>query len=425
MNRPGVSAVVLAGGESSRLGGDKAMAELGGYSLLGRVAAAARASADEVVIVTGDRQAHAKALAAVGLPAEAVLWTEDLREAAGPLAGIEAGLAAAEHETCLLLACDLPFLRPAPLRALLTRFEEWGPEDVGRPRLLLPVGGGEPQPLCSVCDRAAGGVASACLEEGERAVGAWLDRLALREVDVGELPGAETDERTAWWTDVDDPEELERARAAAGSPGLAAASGGDADPVTDDRPHPAPRLETERLVLDAAGPRFARELFESYGRDPEVTRYLLWEPHASIDETIDFLRDSVRSWREGDAFVWGIRERAEGGEPGPLVGMIGLRPGSEHDQVGYALTRDRWGRGYMTEALARVLEEATGPMGMERVGITVHPDNEGSIRVLEKAGLTREGTVDDHHVFPNLGDEPHACYVYGYRPSTPPVGESP
>lgn len=417
MTRTGVSAVVLAGGESSRLGGDKAMADLGGYPLLGRVAAAARASADEVVVVTGDREAHAKALAAVGLPSDAVRWTGDRRSGAGPLAGIEAGLAGAEHEVCLLLACDLPFLRPAPLRALVARFEGWGAEAAGRPRILVPVGGGERQPLCSVCDRSAGGVAGACLDEGLRRVDAWLERLAVREVAADRLPGAEADASTAWWSDVDDPSGLARARAGAdggaprgGVPGEAALEGSG--------PRPAGRLETDRLVLDAAGPRFAREVYEAYARDEEVTRFLLWEPHGSIDDTLDFLRRATRGWEEGGDFVWAIRERSEEGEPGPLVGMIGLHPGSEHDQVGYALARDRWGRGYGTEALRRVLEEATGPLGMARVHVTVHPENAASIRVLEKAGLARAGTLEDHQVFPNLGGEPSACHLYSY-------GESP
>lgn len=381
------------------------MADLGGYPMLGRVAAAARASADEVVIVSGDTEAHRRALAAVGLPADAVRWAEDRRPGEGPLAGVEAGLEAAAHATCLLLACDLPFLRPAPLRALVGSFGEWTADAADRPRILVPVGGGRAQPLCSVCDRAAGRAATACLEAGERSVGGWLDRLAVREVDAAGLPGAEPDEATAWWTDVDDPEELERARAAV-------------EQVADGAsgPRPSRRLETERLVLDAAGPRFAREVYEAYARDEDVTRYLLWRPHGSLDDTLEFLRSARSGWEEGGDYVWAIRERDGGGAPGPLVGMIGLHPDSEHDQVGYALARERWGRGYVTEALRRVLREAGDVVGMERVHVTVHTDNPASIRVLEKVGLSREGTIEDHHVFPNLGDEPADCYVYRYRP---------
>lgn len=400
MSPTGVSAVVLAGGTSARLGGDKALAEVGGYPLLGRVAAAARASADEVVVVSGDREAHALALAATGVRGDSVRWTEDARPGRGPLAGIEVGLWEASRDTCLLLACDLPYLRPAPLRALVSRFAEGAPSD--RPRILVPLGGGRRQPLCSACDRAAGRVAADCLDDGLHSLNAWLERLDVREVVSADLPGAAPDPETAWWTDLDDPATLVRARI------------GAAD-HPDDPSRPTPRLETERLVLDAAGPRFARELYEAYAGDPEVTRFLLWEPHETLDDTLAFLRDADESWRTGEAYVWAIRERSEDGGPGPLVGMIGLHPTAEHDQVGYALRSDRWGRGYMTEALGRVLAEATGTVGLEEVRITVHPENTGSIRVLEKAGLERARTLEDHHVLPNLGGGPADCYVYVHR----------
>ena len=403
MSPTGVTAAILAGGTSARLGGDKALAEVGGYPLLGRVAAAARAAADEVVVVSGDREAHALALSATGVRQDSVRWAEDARSRRGPLAGIEVGLWEASHDTCLLLACDLPYLRPAPLRALVSRFAEGPPSE--RPRILVPLGGGRRQPLCSVCDRTAGRVAADCLDDDLRALGAWLGRLDVREVDAADLPGAAPDPDTAWWTDLDDLASLTRARAAAAE-------------LPDDAPRPDPRLETERLVLDAAGPRFARELFEAYGQDSEVSRYLLWQPHETLRDTLAFLRDAVESWRTGEAYVWAIRERLDDGRPGPLAGMIGLQPDSEHDQVGYALARDRWGRGFMTEALGRVLAEATGTVGLEEIRITVHPENAGSIRVLEKAGLERQGTIEDHHVFPNLGDEPADCYVYLYRPES-------
>ena len=400
MSPSGVTAVILAGGTSARLGGDKALAEVGGYPLLGRVAAAARTAADEIVVVSGDREAHALALTATGVRQDAVRWAEDARPGRGPLAGIEIGLWEASHDTCLVLACDLPYLRPAPLRALVSRFAEGPPSE--RPRILVPLGGGRRQPLCSVCDRAAGRVAADCLDDDLRALDDWLGRLDVREVVAADLPGAAPEPDTAWWADLDDLASLTRARAAAAEP-------------AGDAARPDPRLETERLALDAAGPRFARELFEAYGQDPEVTRYLLWEPHQTLRDTLAFLRDTVESWRTGEAYVWVIRERSDDGRPGPLVGMIGLHPDSDHDQVGYALARERWGRGYMTEALGRVLTEATEAVGLDEVRITVHPENAGSIRVLEKAGLEREGTMEDHHVFPNLGGEPADCYVYVYR----------
>jgi RimJ/RimL family protein N-acetyltransferase len=204
---------------------------------------------------------------------------------------------------------------------------------------------------------------------------------------------------------------------------------------------PRERIETDRLVLERAGPEHADDVFAGYAADPEVTRWLLWTPHESLDETRNFLVGRTRAWEEGEEFGWAIRERGTGGatnggaagteaaasggiaapEPsggraGPVIGMIGLRPGRELDHLGFVLARDRWGRGYATEALRRVLREATGRVGLPEVRASVHPGNRASMRVLKKAGMRRTGYAARHHVFPNLGPEPVGCYSYVFRP---------
>lgn len=204
---------------------------------------------------------------------------------------------------------------------------------------------------------------------------------------------------------------------------------------------PRERMETDRLLLERAGPKHAEDVFAGYATDPEVTRWLLWTPHESLDETRNYLAERARAWEEGEGFGWVIRERGtagatdeeaagagaassggiaapepSGGQAGPVIGMIGLHPGRELDHLGFVLARDRWGRGYATEALRRVLREATGRVGLPEVRATVHPSNRASMRVLEKAGMRRTGYAARHHVFPNLGPEPVGCYCYVFRP---------
>lgn len=176
---------------------------------------------------------------------------------------------------------------------------------------------------------------------------------------------------------------------------------------------PRERIVTDRLVLERARPAHAEDVFEAYARDPEVTRLLLWTPHATVEETRAFLEEKEEEWEAGEGFRWAIRER-DG--PGPVVGMIGIHPGGGLDQLGFVLARERWGRGYVTEALRAVLAEASGRLGMPEVRATVHPENHGSMRVMEKAGMRRSGFAARHHVLPNLGPEPVGCYCYRYRP---------
>lgn len=186
---------------------------------------------------------------------------------------------------------------------------------------------------------------------------------------------------------------------------------------------PRERIETDRLLLERAQPEHADDVLRAYAQDPGVTRWLRWSPHGSVDETRAFLEERERLWEEGEDFGWVIRERRaahdgeETDEPiGPAVGMIGLHPAGGLDQLGFVLARDRWGRGYMTEALRAVLAEATGRLDLPEVRATVHPENRASMRVMEKAGMRRTGFAAQHHVFPALGSEPRGCYCFVFRP---------
>lgn len=243
---PPASAVILAGGGSRRLGRDKALAEIGGRPLLVRVLDAAAPSVDELVVVTADREAHGAALrrqgwspAAGPRPAGADAGSPDRgdgnegddeparhgarlrllgdrRPGRGPLAGLEAGLARARSDACLVLACDLPFLPPElPARLLdeLVRRVR-GAGRSGPPRAVVPVAEGRRQPLCAAVERRAGAAAVACLDADERAVGAWLERLEVREMSLDVLAAGHEDAAAVrrWMLDVDTPEALEEAR---------------------------------------------------------------------------------------------------------------------------------------------------------------------------------------------------------------------
>ena len=111
----GVTAFVLAGGKSSRMGSDKAFLRLGDETLLSQALKLASAVVSEVWIV-GD----AKKFAAFGRV------VEDVYRERGPLGGIHAALSSSTTELNLMLAVDLPFVTPEFLQYLLLRARESG-----------------------------------------------------------------------------------------------------------------------------------------------------------------------------------------------------------------------------------------------------------------------------------------------------------
>src|SRR5215217_1355332 len=106
-----LSAAALAGGQSRRMGTDKALLPLvaGGQPMLGVVLERLSAVSNDVFVVAND-QARYAALAARVVP--------DLRLDVGALGGIQAAIASSAHDYCLVVACDMPFLSLPLLRQM-------------------------------------------------------------------------------------------------------------------------------------------------------------------------------------------------------------------------------------------------------------------------------------------------------------------
>jgi len=106
-----LSAAALAGGQSRRMGTDKALLPLvaGGQPMLGLVLERLSAIADDVLVVAND-QARYASLGARVVP--------DIHHQVGALGGIQAAIAWSTHEHCLVVACDMPFLSLPLLRRM-------------------------------------------------------------------------------------------------------------------------------------------------------------------------------------------------------------------------------------------------------------------------------------------------------------------
>jgi RimJ/RimL family protein N-acetyltransferase len=74
--------------------------------------------------------------------------------------------------------------------------------------------------------------------------------------------------------------------------------------------------------------------------------------------------------------------------------------GVQAAKLGYAIKASEWGKGYATEAARLLLDFAFGPLGLHRVSAAIGPDNDASIALVKRLGLTHEGRLRDH-VFTN------------------------
>ena len=155
-----------------------------------------------------------------------------------------------------------------------------------------------------------------------------------------------------------------------------------------------PPLLTERLCLRGWEPTDARAIF-AYASDPEVTAFVAWETHRSLDETRGFLDGwAVEKYRQQE-LDYGICWKDA---TATLIGGIGVYWASKAHktmELGYVLRRDAWGSGVVPEAGRRLIRHAFEHTDVERIYAPILAPNSRSRRAAEKMGMTFEGIQRD------------------------------
>ena len=180
----GIEGYVLAGGNSSRFGSDKATHLVDGKPMALRVAEALSRFAAPITLV-GRRELHA----GLGLP-----LIQDCVAGAGPLAGIVTALANAHKPWCLIAACDMPWLGSAPLDTLVRMAGRTTSQAI-----LVQTPEGRVQPLCALYARAAHEALDKALNKGIRKVTDALDGISWEVLEVNDSPP---------FTNINRPEDL-------------------------------------------------------------------------------------------------------------------------------------------------------------------------------------------------------------------------
>jgi [ribosomal protein S5]-alanine N-acetyltransferase len=172
------------------------------------------------------------------------------------------------------------------------------------------------------------------------------------------------------------------------------------------------RIETPRLLLRKPLIEDAHEIYRNYARDPEVTRFLTWSPHDHIEESFDVMISRLAHWEQGTEFSWCLNPR---GGSGSVMGMISAGPDPRAAwrwSVGYVLGKPWWDQGFMTEAVSAVIATLFDQPGIARVWAYVDEENYASARVLEKAGMEREGILRRWSIHPTISAVPRDCWSF-------------
>jgi RimJ/RimL family protein N-acetyltransferase len=150
-----------------------------------------------------------------------------------------------------------------------------------------------------------------------------------------------------------------------------------------------PRIDAERVVLRWLTERDVGALHRVFS-NAEVMRYWSHPPFEDESAAERLLRDIHDLFRRQELFQWGIARREDDIVIGTCT-LFNFHEESARAEIGFALGRDHWRRGYMSEALRALIAFAFDVLALRRLEADVDPRNTPSIRVLERLGFVREG----------------------------------
>lgn len=151
-------------------------------------------------------------------------------------------------------------------------------------------------------------------------------------------------------------------------------------------------IETERLVLRRFELTDADAMFNNWANDVEVCNFVNFKPHRTIDVTKEVIFKWVNSYSNIEIYNWAIVPK----EYGKAIGSISIVEAKNNNlacEIGYAMSKNYWNKGIMTEALKAVMNYLFSEVGYNRIQTRHDTQNPASGRVMEKSGMKLEGTM--------------------------------
>ncbi|MDR3294001.1 MAG: GNAT family N-acetyltransferase [Clostridiales bacterium] len=154
-----------------------------------------------------------------------------------------------------------------------------------------------------------------------------------------------------------------------------------------------PTLETKRLLLRPYDLKDAADIFE-YAGDVETTRYMSWDTHKNIYETLDFLNGMRIRYENNTTLDYAFVLKSSG----KVIGGGGCFDTGEFPhtaKIGYILNKAYWGQGLAVEAMSAVFDYLFNTLKVHRIEAYHYAENEKSGKVMVKLGMSYEGTKPD------------------------------
>ena len=150
-------------------------------------------------------------------------------------------------------------------------------------------------------------------------------------------------------------------------------------------------IETERLILRRFKVLDYDQMYRNWASEDKVTEFLTWPTHTSPEISKMVLESWVPQYEKADYYHWGIELK----ETKELIGSLAAVEVIENTlaaNIGYCIGSRFWGNGYVPEAGKAVIKYLFEECGFQRIAACHAKENPKSGRVMQKIGMTYEGT---------------------------------
>jgi RimJ/RimL family protein N-acetyltransferase len=148
-------------------------------------------------------------------------------------------------------------------------------------------------------------------------------------------------------------------------------------------------FETDRLMLRPLRREDAETVFE-YASDPEVTTYVTWDAHKTIDDSKAYIETAIADQQKSPLYPLAIILKSN---PEQVIGTVGIKTASNKYEadLSYVVARKHWRKGFVYEASSALLKSAFEQHGYKRVYAWCYVENRASSSLMRKLNMRFEG----------------------------------
>jgi len=151
-------------------------------------------------------------------------------------------------------------------------------------------------------------------------------------------------------------------------------------------------IETNRLILREFEITDSENMFQNWGSDSNVTKYLSWNTHKDIKDSEEIINLWISNYKDNSVYNWVI-ELKEINEVIGNISVVKLENTNKSCEIGYCIGSKYWNKGITTEAFQNVIDYLFKEVGINRICAKHDIENVASGQVMKKCKMNYEGTL--------------------------------